>query len=385
MHRMAKLKYTIIKSKKQYNEYCKALEQLVSQKPRREMDQEIELLTLLIEKWDEEHNTFDNLDPIQLLKSLMDEHKLKSKDLVRILGVSKSLVSSILNYRRGLSKENIRVLADYFGLSQEAFNREYRLVPEMNKQHQKANLKKYQKGLKTSEFTMTSDQVKKKLNDIVDGIRDDIFKADRYYFLVKEIGIHSKTINKDPRNFGQLFGTLQKGMQGEFLIAISRIYDKSDDRNKTRSLQGLINFLEKHKFQLPKTLEVYQLKDQLSRAKINLDHVFGDDDTENINRRLLLWLKNDLIQTYESHRLLKTIRDKKLSHNETAEVLDSPTLTEILDLLELAKSFLGIIGWAYLGIAYKSRDRYILSSDASRPSIALRRLLTEMGLSSKIN
>jgi len=125
---MAKLKYTIIKSKKQYNEYCNAQEHLVGQKPTKEIYQEIELLTLLIEKWDKEHNTFNELDPIQLLMSLMNEHKLKSKDLVKILGVSKSLVSSILNYRRGLSKENIRVLAEYFGLSQEALNRNYRWI-----------------------------------------------------------------------------------------------------------------------------------------------------------------------------------------------------------------------------------------------------------------
>jgi HTH-type transcriptional regulator/antitoxin HigA len=123
---MNKLKYTIVKSKKQYNEYCKTLERFVALKPTKERGQEIELLTLLIEKWDKEHNTFNERDPIQLLKSIMSEHKLKSKDLVKILGVSKSLVSSILNYRRGLSKENIRVLAEYFSLSQEVFNRDYK-------------------------------------------------------------------------------------------------------------------------------------------------------------------------------------------------------------------------------------------------------------------
>jgi HTH-type transcriptional regulator/antitoxin HigA len=125
---MNKLKYTIVKSKKQYNEYCKKLEHFVCQKLTKEIGQEIELLTLLIEKWDKEHNTFNESDPIQLLKSLMSDHELKSKDLVKILGVSKSLVSSILNYRRGLSKENIRVLAEYFSLSQEAFNRDYKCV-----------------------------------------------------------------------------------------------------------------------------------------------------------------------------------------------------------------------------------------------------------------
>jgi len=32
---------------------------------------EIDLLTLLIEKWDDEHNTFENSYPIELLKTLI--------------------------------------------------------------------------------------------------------------------------------------------------------------------------------------------------------------------------------------------------------------------------------------------------------------------------
>ena len=55
----------------------------------------------------------------------MDERNLKTKDLVEILGVSKGLVSDILHYKKGLSKEIIRSLADYFKVSQEAFNRPY--------------------------------------------------------------------------------------------------------------------------------------------------------------------------------------------------------------------------------------------------------------------
>ena len=92
------------------------------------MKDEIELLTLLIEKWDDEHNTFEDTDPITLLQSLMDRRNLKAKDLVEILGVSKGLVSNILNRKKGFSKENIRTLAEFFSVSQEAFNREYKLT-----------------------------------------------------------------------------------------------------------------------------------------------------------------------------------------------------------------------------------------------------------------
>ena len=125
---MVALKYKVIKSKTQYKEYTKFLEELVSADFKsKEIKDEIELLTLLIEKWDEENNSFDGVDPITLLRSLMEERNLKAKDLVEILGVSKGLVSDILNYKKGLSKEIIRSLSGYFKVSQEAFNRPYDL------------------------------------------------------------------------------------------------------------------------------------------------------------------------------------------------------------------------------------------------------------------
>jgi HTH-type transcriptional regulator / antitoxin HigA len=129
---METLKYKVIASKSQYKEYCNVLEQLVfSGSKSRNTKDEIALLTLLIEKWDAEHNTIPELDPIQLLHSFIKDHNLKAKDLVGILGISKGYVSDILNYKKGLSKEVIRKLADYFKVSQEAFNRPYKLtVPE---------------------------------------------------------------------------------------------------------------------------------------------------------------------------------------------------------------------------------------------------------------
>lgn len=124
---METLKYKIIKTEDQYQEYISKLEELLVAEPEDSVQEEIELLTLLIEKWDEEHNSFELADPIQLLHSLMAEHQLKNKDLVGILGVSKGLVSDILNYKKGLSKEIIRTLSKHFSLSQEAFNRPYQL------------------------------------------------------------------------------------------------------------------------------------------------------------------------------------------------------------------------------------------------------------------
>jgi len=125
---METLKYKAIKSKMQYNAYCELLEELVNEDAKRKSKiDEIELLTILIEKWDQEHTTFRKADPIELLQSLMAEKNLKAKDLVVVLQVSKGLISDILNYKKGLSKDIIRRLAEYFKVSQEAFNRPYTL------------------------------------------------------------------------------------------------------------------------------------------------------------------------------------------------------------------------------------------------------------------
>jgi HTH-type transcriptional regulator/antitoxin HigA len=130
---MVALKFRVIKSKTQYKGYTRILEALVDASPKtQKIKDEIDLLTLLIEKWDEDHNTFDELDPIALLQSLMAEKNMKAKDLVEILQVSKGLVSDILNYKKGLSKEIIRTLSEYFKVSQEAFNRPYELGQVLN-------------------------------------------------------------------------------------------------------------------------------------------------------------------------------------------------------------------------------------------------------------
>ena len=55
-------------------------------------------------------------------------------DLAEVLGVSKGLVSDILNYKKGLSKEIIRTLASFFKVTQEAFNRPYRLKNSYSKE-----------------------------------------------------------------------------------------------------------------------------------------------------------------------------------------------------------------------------------------------------------
>jgi HTH-type transcriptional regulator/antitoxin HigA len=126
---MSELKYTVTKSKEQYKQYCSALETLDrSGKNDEETENEIELLVALIKLWDIGHVKTYKLDPVKLLSSFIADHQLKEAELLRIMDIhSRGHLNDILNYKKGLSKKVIRRLADYFEVSQEAFNRPYSL------------------------------------------------------------------------------------------------------------------------------------------------------------------------------------------------------------------------------------------------------------------
>ena len=96
--------------------------------PNRKKDlDDIELLTLLIEKWDTDNLPKIDSDPVEFIKALMQENKLNATDLSKILEVNKSTVSRILNYQKGLSKKSIRILASHFCISHEVLNQPYEL------------------------------------------------------------------------------------------------------------------------------------------------------------------------------------------------------------------------------------------------------------------
>lgn len=125
---MPTLPYIVIKTNAQYNKYCDMLESLIdSNKKTKAVQDEIDLLNLLIDTYDNQHNSFGDADPIELLKYLMSDHQMKAVDLAALLNVSEGLVSDMLNYKKGLSKDTIRILSQKFKMSQEAFNRPYKL------------------------------------------------------------------------------------------------------------------------------------------------------------------------------------------------------------------------------------------------------------------
>jgi HTH-type transcriptional regulator/antitoxin HigA len=79
-----------------------------------------ELLTVLIETYEEEAYPIPDVPPVDILRELMDANNLKQKDLASLLG-SESIVSEVLSGRRELNKHHIQKLSERFHVSPAVF------------------------------------------------------------------------------------------------------------------------------------------------------------------------------------------------------------------------------------------------------------------------
>lgn len=70
---------------------------------------ELEILAMLVSKYEEEHYPIEEPDPIEYIKIRMEELGLKQEDLVPYMG-NKGNVSKVLSRKRSLSLEMIRNL-----------------------------------------------------------------------------------------------------------------------------------------------------------------------------------------------------------------------------------------------------------------------------------
>lgn len=98
-----------IKNEQDYQEALSLIENLMSAEPNTQEMDALEVLTTLVESYEEQHYKIDAPDPIEAIKFRMEQEGLKQKDLISIVG-SKSRVSEVLNKKRKLTIEMIRNL-----------------------------------------------------------------------------------------------------------------------------------------------------------------------------------------------------------------------------------------------------------------------------------
>lgn len=103
--------WTIIKSEDQYMKVLSRIEELMDAEPNTPEGEELDLLSLLAENYEENNFPHPNPSPIDVIKYYIELRGLKQKDLVGIIG-DKSLVSKVINGERTLNLRMVKNLHD---------------------------------------------------------------------------------------------------------------------------------------------------------------------------------------------------------------------------------------------------------------------------------
>jgi HTH-type transcriptional regulator / antitoxin HigA len=113
-----------IKNKKDYTLAIKRLEVIFDSRPGSKEGDELEVLGILIEKYENDHFPIDFPDPIEAIKFRMEQKGYNQTDLARVVGL-KSRASELLSKKRKLTLEMIRKLHNKLSIPTEVLIQDY--------------------------------------------------------------------------------------------------------------------------------------------------------------------------------------------------------------------------------------------------------------------
>ena len=115
-----------VKTSTDYEAALKEIERLFEAQPGTPQGDRLEVLTTLVEAYEDKHYAIPAPDPIEAIQYFMESRDLSRRDLEPYLG-SRARVSEILNRKRPLSLEMIRELNQGLGIPAEVLIKPYRL------------------------------------------------------------------------------------------------------------------------------------------------------------------------------------------------------------------------------------------------------------------
>jgi len=119
-----KMKLKPIKTTKDYNEALERLEIIFNSIPGTKEGDELEILGILLQKYETENFIIELPDPIEAIKFRMEQLNYSQNDLAEVIGL-KSRASEILNRKRKLSLEMIRKLSEKLHIPPEVLIQAY--------------------------------------------------------------------------------------------------------------------------------------------------------------------------------------------------------------------------------------------------------------------
>jgi HTH-type transcriptional regulator/antitoxin HigA len=117
-----------IKTEGDYEEALAIIDKLWEAEPGSSEGDLLDVLTTLVEAYEEKHHPILPPDPVEAILHLMERQGLKRRDLEPYLG-NRARVSEVINRKRPLSLNMIRKLQAGLGISAEILIRPYKLQP----------------------------------------------------------------------------------------------------------------------------------------------------------------------------------------------------------------------------------------------------------------
>lgn len=118
------MKIRPIRTETDYQNALERLEIIFDSKKGTEEGDELEILSILIDNYENENFPIELPDPISAIKFRMEQLGMKQKDLVEMVGF-KSRVSEIMNNKRKLTLDMIRKLNANLNIPTEVLIQEY--------------------------------------------------------------------------------------------------------------------------------------------------------------------------------------------------------------------------------------------------------------------
>ncbi len=99
-----------IKTERDYKKALEFIEKYFNAKSGTDEANIVEVLAILVEKYEEEHFPIESPDPVEAIKFRMEQSGLTTEDLAKILG-GRNRVSEVLNRKRRLTVEKVKKLS----------------------------------------------------------------------------------------------------------------------------------------------------------------------------------------------------------------------------------------------------------------------------------
>lgn len=113
------MKIKPIRSNRDYVRALKQIDALMDAKPNTSDGEALDVLTTLVEAWEQRHHPIEPPDPIEAIRFAMEQRNLTRADLEPLIG-SRARVAEVLNRRRSLTLPMIRRLHESLGIPAES-------------------------------------------------------------------------------------------------------------------------------------------------------------------------------------------------------------------------------------------------------------------------